>query len=57
MKIAITGKGEVGKTTLSGTLTFLSSRTYKVFAIDAEPGYEPGKQHGHPLQNHPPYPR
>jgi CO dehydrogenase maturation factor len=37
MKIAITGKGEVGKTTLSGTLTFISSRTYKVFAIDADP--------------------
>ena len=37
MKIAITGKGGVGKTTLSGTLAFLLSRTYKVFAIDADP--------------------
>jgi CO dehydrogenase maturation factor len=37
MKIAITGKGGVGKTTLSGTLAFIFSRTYKVFAIDADP--------------------
>ncbi|OPY20379.1 MAG: Nitrogenase iron protein [Methanobacterium sp. PtaU1.Bin097] len=37
MKIAITGKGGVGKTTLSGTLAFILSRTYKVFAIDADP--------------------
>ena len=37
MKIAITGKGGVGKTTLSGTMAFLLSRTYKVFAIDADP--------------------
>ncbi|HTX60727.1 MAG TPA: ArsA-related P-loop ATPase [Methanobacterium sp.] len=37
MKIAITGKGGVGKTTLSGTLAFILSRTYKVFVIDADP--------------------
>lgn len=37
MKIAITGKGGVGKTTLSGTLAFILSYTYKVFAIDADP--------------------
>ncbi|MGO9388165.1 MAG: AAA family ATPase [Methanobacterium sp.] len=37
MKIAVTGKGGVGKTTLSGTLAFIFSRTYKVFAIDADP--------------------
>jgi CO dehydrogenase maturation factor len=37
MKIAITGKGGVGKTTLSGTMAFILSQTYKVFAIDADP--------------------
>ena len=37
MKIAITGKGGVGKTTLSGTLACILSKRYKVFAIDADP--------------------
>ena len=37
MKIAITGKGGVGKTTLSGTLACILSQRYKVFAIDADP--------------------
>lgn len=37
MKIAITGKGGVGKTTLSSTLSCILSQTYKVFAIDADP--------------------
>jgi len=37
MKIAITGKGGVGKTTLSGTLSCILSKHYKVFAIDADP--------------------
>ncbi|SCG86504.1 ATP-binding protein [Methanobacterium congolense] len=37
MKIAVTGKGGVGKTTLSGTMACILSRTYKVFAIDADP--------------------
>ena len=37
IKIAITGKGGVGKTTLSGTMACLLSQTYKVFAIDADP--------------------
>jgi CO dehydrogenase maturation factor len=37
MKIAITGKGGVGKTTLSGTLACILSQHYKVFAIDADP--------------------
>lgn len=37
MKIAITGKGGVGKTTLAGALACILSRDYKVFAIDADP--------------------
>lgn len=37
MKIAITGKGGVGKTTLSSTLSCIFSRKYQVFAIDADP--------------------
>lgn len=37
MKIAVTGKGGVGKTTLAGTLACILSRNYRVFAIDADP--------------------
>lgn len=38
MKIAITGKGGVGKTTVSGTLArVLADRGMKVYAIDADP--------------------
>ena len=37
MKIAITGKGGVGKTTLSSMLACILSQHYKVFAIDADP--------------------
>lgn len=37
MKIAITGKGGVGKTTFSGTLACILSEKYKVYAIDADP--------------------
>jgi CO dehydrogenase maturation factor len=37
MKIAVTGKGGVGKTTLSSTLSCIFSKEYKVFAIDADP--------------------
>lgn len=37
MKIAITGKGGVGKTTLASTLTCIFSQNHNVFAIDADP--------------------
>ena len=37
MKIAITGKGGVGKTTLASTLAVILSKKYKVYAIDADP--------------------
>lgn len=38
MKIAITGKGGVGKTTLSGTLSRLyAAEGYRVVAVDADP--------------------
>lgn len=37
MKIAITGKGGVGKTTLASTLACILSKDHDVFAIDADP--------------------
>lgn len=38
MKIAISGKGGVGKTTVAATLTKLLARSYKkVYAVDADP--------------------
>ncbi|OQD58027.1 carbon-monoxide dehydrogenase accessory protein [Methanobrevibacter arboriphilus JCM 13429 = DSM 1125] len=37
MKIAITGKGGVGKTTISSTLACILSENHDVFAIDADP--------------------
>jgi CO dehydrogenase maturation factor len=37
MKIAVTGKGGVGKTTVAGTLACILSQNYNVFAIDADP--------------------
>lgn len=37
MKIAISGKGGVGKTTLTSTLACILSKDHDVFAIDADP--------------------
>ena len=37
MKIAVTGKGGVGKTTLAGTHAIILSEKFKVYAIDADP--------------------
>ncbi|NOQ86265.1 MAG: AAA family ATPase, partial [Deltaproteobacteria bacterium] len=38
MKIAVTGKGGVGKTTISAALCFaFAEKGYKVVAIDADP--------------------
>jgi len=37
MKIAITGKGGVGKTTISSSLACILSKNHDVFAIDADP--------------------
>ena len=37
MKIAITGKGGVGKTTLTSTFAYIFSEKHSVFAIDADP--------------------
>jgi CO dehydrogenase maturation factor len=47
MKIAITGKGGVGKTTLSGTLArILSDQGYTVIAVDADPDANLGSSIG-----------
>ena len=52
MKVAISGKGGVGKTTLAGVMSrILADQGYKVLSIDADPdsnlasaiGIDPGK--------------
>ncbi len=53
MKIAISGKGGVGKTTISGTLArFLAKNGYDVLAIDADPSMNLASALG--IQNPPP---
>jgi len=47
MKIAVTGKGGVGKTTLSGTLARLyAAQGYRVVAVDADPDANLGSSLG-----------
>lgn len=49
MKIAVTGKGGVGKTTLSGTLARLyAAEGYRVVAVDADPDANLGSSLGFP---------
>ncbi len=51
MKIAITGKGGVGKTTLAGTMArILAARGIKVLAIDADPDSNLGSAIGIPKE-------
>ena len=49
MKIAVSGKGGVGKTTVSSTLVKLfANRGYKVYAVDADPDTSLGAALGIP---------
>ena len=49
MKFAVSGKGGVGKTTLSANLAFrMRDKGYQVFAIDADPDLSLGTVLGIP---------
>ncbi|MEM5816669.1 MAG: AAA family ATPase, partial [Desulfitobacterium hafniense] len=53
MKIAVTGKGGVGKTTLSGTLArLLAADGYRVLAVDADPDANLASALGIPEENY-----
>lgn len=58
MKIAITGKGGVGKTSFAGTLARLyAAEDYTVLAVDADPDANLGAALGFPSLSCPKYPR